>query len=46
MQTPVKTPTRTPTRTSPETTPAPERFYQPERLCPTQRDDGVRWSAP
>lgn len=26
--------------------PDPERFYNPEKLCPDQRKDGTRWSAP
>ena len=32
-------PTRTPTRTEPSTPPDPERHFNPERLCPSQRKD-------
>lgn len=45
MPNPTKTdtPTTTPTK---QDDPAPERFYNPERLCPAQRKDGTRWSMP
>ena len=36
---PTRTPTRTPTE-APEQYPGPERHYQPERLCPVQRQEG------
>jgi hypothetical protein len=41
---PTKTDTQTPTRTKPSID--PERHYAPERLCPTQRGDGERFSRP
>ena len=37
---PVKTPTKTPTK-SPDKKPAPERYYEPRRLCPDQKKDGA-----
>lgn len=40
---PTKTPTQTPTK-NPEPGTAPERYYQPERLCPDQRQKGS-WRA-
>lgn len=45
MPTPVKTPTKT---DSPAESPDanPERYYSPERLCPTQRDDAERFARP
>jgi len=36
---PTRTPTRTPTE-APGQFPGPERHYQPERLCPAQRQEG------
>lgn len=39
MATPTRTPTRTPTE-SPGKRPGPERHYQPERLCPDQKQKG------
>ncbi len=39
-----KTRTTNPTRTAP--TIDPERHYNPERLCPTQRDDAEKSSRP
>lgn len=36
--------TTTPTRTMPMID--PERHYNPERLCPAQRDDAERYSRP
>lgn len=44
-QAPVKDPVKTPVRT-PEERPGPDRYYQPERLCPAQKQDATRWSAP
>jgi hypothetical protein len=41
---PTKTKTDTPTRT--ETNVDPDKFYNPERLCPSQRDDAERFSRP
>lgn len=41
---PTEAPTTTPTRTEP--TVNPERHYNPERLCPSQRQDGERHSRP
>jgi len=42
-----------PVKTKPDTfvpektdVPDPEKYYNPEKLCPTQRKDGTRWSAP
>lgn len=45
MPNPTKTdtPTTTPTK---QDEPSPERYYNPERLCPSQRKDGTRWSTP
>lgn len=37
--TPVEAPPRAPSR-SPEEIPGPEKYYNPERLCPDQRRDG------
>jgi hypothetical protein len=39
-----QTPTRTPTRTEPAIDPDP--YYNPERLCPSQREDAERRSRP
>jgi hypothetical protein len=39
-----KTHTTTPVRTAPSVD--PDRHYNPERLCPGQRDDGERRSRP
>lgn len=44
MPTPVKTKPTTPVREQPKID--PERFYNPERLCPGQRGDGERFSRP
>lgn len=46
MPTPTPTPTRTdaPTRSEPQDD--PDRRYNPERLCPSQRQDATRWSMP
>lgn len=44
MPTKAPTRTRTPTRTEPRID--PERHYNPERLCPSQRDDAERHSRP
>ncbi len=44
MSTKTETPTRTPTRTEPKLD--PERYYNPERLCPSQRDDAERYARP
>jgi hypothetical protein len=43
-----QTPTKTdaPTRRQDEPAADPERHYNPERLCPSQRKDGTRWSMP
>lgn len=41
MTTPVKTPVKAPSET-----PGPERWYQPERLCPNQRKEGAERSRP
>jgi hypothetical protein len=45
MPNPTKTdaPTKAPEKQS---DPEPDRFYNPERLCPSQRKDGTRWSMP
>lgn len=40
-----KTKTTNPTRTT-EPNIDPERHYNPERLCPSQRQDGERYSRP
>jgi len=37
--TPVETPVRAPTQV-PDDMPGPEKFYNPERLCPDQKRDG------
>ncbi len=42
---PTKTKTDTPTRTT-EPTIDPDRHYNPERLCPSQRDDAEKYSRP
>lgn len=39
-----RTPTQTPTHTEP--TIDPKKTYNPERLCPSQRDDVERYSRP
>lgn len=44
-ETPVQTPTRTPGE-SPSEMPSPDRFYQPERLCPDQSQQGAWRSRP
>lgn len=46
MPVPTTTPTRTdaPTREDPAVD--PERHYNPERLCPSQRRDGEKFSRP
>lgn len=44
MPTRTMTPTHTPTRTEPTIDPAPH--YNPERLCPPQRDDAERDARP
>lgn len=44
MATTTQTPTQTPTRVEPTLDPA--RYYNPERLCPSQRDDAERYSRP
>jgi hypothetical protein len=46
MPSPTQTPTKTdsPVRERPSLD--PERFYNPERLCPTQRRDAERFSRP
>ncbi len=41
-----KTKTDTPTRTETGPNLDPERFYNPERLCPSQRGGGERFSRP
>jgi hypothetical protein len=43
-ETQTQTPTQTPTRVEP--TIDPERHYNPERLCPSQREDAERYSRP
>ena len=45
MPTPVKTPTKT---DSPSESPFsdPERYYSPERLCPSQRDGAEKFARP
>lgn len=43
-ETTTTTPTQTPTRTEPSVN--PDQTYFPERLCPSQRGDGERWSRP
>ncbi len=40
-----KTTTTNPTRTT-EPNIDPEKYYNPERLCPSQRQDGERFSRP
>lgn len=44
MPAPTKTDTPTPTKTDPGLN--PEKYYNPERLCPSQRSDGERFSRP
>ncbi len=44
MPTRTDTPTKTPTRTMPDIDPAPH--YNPERLCPSQRDDAEHDARP
>ncbi len=44
QNTETKTTTPTPTREAPQF--APDRYYQPERLCPNQRQEATRWSMP
>lgn len=39
-----KTKTTNPTRTKPGLD--PDEYYNPERLCPSQRQDGERYSRP
>lgn len=46
MPSPVETPVKSPVRTEPDRVPDPDRYYQPERLCPQQKKDATRWSAP
>jgi hypothetical protein len=46
MAAPTTTPTKreTPTREQPAF--EPERYYNPERLCPSQRRDGEKFARP
>ncbi len=46
MPAPTQAPTRTdkPQRQQPKF--APQRYYNPERLCPSQRRDGEKFSRP
>lgn len=47
MPSPTTTPTETPTKAPErEHITDPERHYNPERLCPTQRQRGTKWSMP
>ena len=46
MPAPTQTPTRTPTPQREKPRFEPERHYNPERLCPSQRRDGERFSRP
>ncbi len=46
MTAPIQAPTKkdSPSREEPQF--EPERYYNPERLCPSQRRDGERYSRP
>jgi hypothetical protein len=48
MPLPITTPTPTRTDAPPKERPVldPERHYNPERLCPSQRRDGEKFSRP
>ena len=46
MPAPVKTPTKTDSPVREEPFVDPDRYYSPERLCPTQRDDAERFARP
>lgn len=43
---PFSLPTKTPEKTTTDPGIDPDTHYFPERLCPSQRGDGEKWSRP